>query len=241
MVTFNNDLPTRINESGMLLPEVKAKIVDLKTGRKVAPGERGELYIQTPAMMQGYFNNPEATSKFFVIDEDGERWAKTGDIARVKFQYEGQDVYDVSGRKSDSFVDEDGNIVYLFDIETKVEEVDSVREAEVVALTVDDKKVPIVHVVIDKENGANPLDVVRTIDTMLRENSDNPNAIPFAYKVRDGFEISPISGKRDYSILQYETDGYLMFDEDGSIIPTSIDSKESQVQNDLVHSKILVR
>ena len=49
--------------------------------------------------MKEYLNNEEATSKFFFVDEDGRRWAKTGDIAEVKYQYQGKDVYDILSRQ----------------------------------------------------------------------------------------------------------------------------------------------
>lgn len=241
MVMFNNDIPNRTNESGMLIPEVKAKILDLVTGLPVPQGQRGELYIQTPAMMLEYLNNPEATSKFFVMDDNGETWAKTGDIAQILYQQEGKDIYEVSGRASDSFIDENGNVVYLFDIETKVEDVKYVQQAEVIALTVDGKKVPVVHVILDKKAKRFAGDILRIIDTTLKKDNTNESAIPYAYKLRDSFETSPISGKRDYAILKYETDGYVRFNKQGELEPIEIVSEESKEKNDLIHSKILVR
>ena len=241
MTMFNNDIETRTNESGILIPEVKAKIIDIVTGKPVEKGKRGELYIQSPATMKEYLNNPEATSKFFVKDENGETWAKTGDIAEIKYQYEGKDVYEVSGRSSDSFVDDNGNVVYLFDIETKVEDVKYVQQAEVVALTVNGKKVPVVHVILNKKAKLVPEDVLRVIDTTLKNDNDNPNSIPYAYKIRESFDTSPISGKRDYAILKFETDGYYRFNEYGILEQVEIVSEESKEKNDLLHSKILVR
>ena len=123
MTMFSNDIPTRTNESGILIPGVEAKILDPITGEPVKKGERGELYISTPAIMKGYINNPKDTELFFYTDEEGKKWGKTGDIAEVKYQYGGKDVYEVSGRAKDSFIDENGNMVYLFDIETKIEDI----------------------------------------------------------------------------------------------------------------------
>ena len=241
MTMFNNDIPTRTNESGILIPEVNAKILDLVTGQEVEKGQRGELYIQTPAMMKGYLNNPEADSKFFVIDDNGETWAKTGDIAEVKYQHDGKDVYEVSGRSTDSFIDENGNVVYLFDIETQVEEISYVDQAEVVALTVDGKKVPVVHVILNDKAKTMAGDVLKVIDATLKKDATNPNAIPYAYKIRDSFSTSPISGKRDYAILRFETDGYLRFNEQGNLEPIEIISEESKEQNDLLRSNITTR
>jgi len=64
---------------GPALPGVESRIVDTVTGEDVAPGERGELLVRTPAMMLGYLNNQEATAE--TIDADG--WLHTGDIVTV--------------------------------------------------------------------------------------------------------------------------------------------------------------
>ena len=152
------------------------------------------------------------------------------------YRYKGECVYDVSGRSSDSFIDNNGNLVYLFDIETQIEHVEGVREAEVIAVTIDNKKVPIAHIVL--ENGADRDSVVRVVDAKLRATLDNENAIPYAYKIRESFSTSPISGKRDYAILQYETDGFLKVKGDGEIASIDINSSESKCRNELLHSNI---
>ncbi len=237
MTMFNFDLPHRSNESGILIPTVKAKILDVVTECEVPAGKRGELYIQSPAVMKGYMNNHEATAAFFVRGEKGEIWAKTGDIAEIKYQYDGKNVYEVSGRRSDSFVDADGNVVYLFDIENIVEEVQGVREAEVVSVTVNNIKVPIVHVIpLDAQNVENEA-LIRQIDSHIKETVTNINTIPYAYKIRDSFSTSPISGKRDYAILQYETENFMRI-KGNEIIKLSIQSEESKQKNALVFSNI---
>lgn len=241
MVMINNEIEGRTNESGMLIPGVKAKIVDPLTGKEVKRGERGELLVDSPAVMKEYLHNEEATNKFFVFDDKGEKWARTGDIAEIKGKQNGRDVYEVSGRKSDSFIDEKGEVVYLFDIENKVEEADFVNQAEVVALTVDGKKVPVVHIVLDEKAKDLEEETVKLIDTKLKEELTNESSIPYAYKVRDGFGLSPISGKRDYAILVYETDDYYKVDDNGEVYTTKVISEESQKNNDIVKSKILIR
>lgn len=64
--------------SGLLLPGVEARIVDLQTGADREPGATGELWVRTPALMAGYLHNPDATA----ATVDGEGWLHTGDIAR---------------------------------------------------------------------------------------------------------------------------------------------------------------
>jgi acyl-CoA synthetase (AMP-forming)/AMP-acid ligase II len=62
---------------GTALPQTECRIVDLETGKDVADGERGELWVRGPQVMSGYLGNPEATAA--TIDPDG--WLHTGDIA----------------------------------------------------------------------------------------------------------------------------------------------------------------
>lgn len=95
MATINMDLENRVNESGYLLPHLKAKIVDPITGEEVKPNEKGDLLISSPCRMKEYYKNEEATSAFFITDADGTKWARTGDIATVSED----GVYNVIGRK----------------------------------------------------------------------------------------------------------------------------------------------
>jgi long-chain acyl-CoA synthetase len=64
---------------GVPLPDVDAKIVDVETGTKtLTPGEVGELVVQGPQQMQGYWQNAAETAQAL---RDG--WMYTGDIARM--------------------------------------------------------------------------------------------------------------------------------------------------------------
>ncbi len=64
---------------GLPLPDVDAKIVSLEDGQtELAPGEIGELLVNSPQVMQGYHNMPEETRNAL---KDG--WLHTGDIARM--------------------------------------------------------------------------------------------------------------------------------------------------------------
>jgi acyl-CoA synthetase (AMP-forming)/AMP-acid ligase II len=64
---------------GALIPNTEARLVDPGTGKDVAEGEEGELWIRGPQVMRGYLNNPQATAETMV--EDG--WLRTGDIGRI--------------------------------------------------------------------------------------------------------------------------------------------------------------
>ena len=217
MTMFNSDVPSRTNESGILIPEVEAKILDLKTKEPVKRGERGELYINTPAMMKEYLNNPEATSQFITIDESGKRWGKTGDIAAIIGEHNGKDIYEVFGRKSDSFINSEGERIYLFDIENKIEEIKAVKEAEIISLEIGGKNVPIAHIILNEKMDIDEKSAVIYINEKLKEAFSDSNYIPYAYKIRKKFETSPISGKRDYKILESELDEFYKINENNEL------------------------
>ena len=57
---------------------VEVKIVDLQTRKPVTQGETGEIWVRGWNVMEGYFDDPVATTQ--ALDEDG--WLKTGDLGR---------------------------------------------------------------------------------------------------------------------------------------------------------------
>ena len=217
MVMLNSDIKNRTNESGILIPEIEAKILDLKTNEPVKNGERGELYVRTPAVMKEYLGNPEATKKFFVTDETGKIWAKTGDIAAIIGKHNGKDVYEVFGRKTDSYINSNGEIIYLFDIENEIEKIKFVKEAEIISLEIGDEYVPVAHIILDEKMDIDEKLAIIYINEKLKEHFANPSYIPYAYKIRKKFGTSPISGKRDYSILKFELNDFYKFNENNEL------------------------
>lgn len=47
------------------------------------PRAQGEVWIGGPSISQGYFKKPEKTAEDYYVDEDGQRWFKTGDIGEI--------------------------------------------------------------------------------------------------------------------------------------------------------------
>ncbi|HET9820056.1 MAG TPA: long-chain-fatty-acid--CoA ligase [Rhodanobacteraceae bacterium] len=79
VVTANSlDIKDYVGSIGMPLPSTDVKLRD-DDGREVPPGDPGELCVQGPQVMRGYWQRPEETAR--VLDDDG--WLRTGDIARM--------------------------------------------------------------------------------------------------------------------------------------------------------------
>jgi len=64
--------------SGRAIPDIELAIVD-SDNRPVPTGQAGEIVVRGFNVMQGYFNNPQATTE--TIDPDG--WLHTGDIGHL--------------------------------------------------------------------------------------------------------------------------------------------------------------
>jgi len=89
------------------------KIIERCEMRIADPDEEGngEIQIKGPMVMQGYYNNPEATREAFTADG----WLKTGDIGHI--DHEGY-LY-LSGRAKSLIVTEGGKNVFPEEIEDK--------------------------------------------------------------------------------------------------------------------------
>ncbi|HEX3708098.1 MAG TPA: FadD3 family acyl-CoA ligase [Mycobacteriales bacterium] len=76
MCRQGDDPETIATTSGRAIPDTEVRIVDPE-GNEVATGEAGEVVVRGYNVMQGYYEDPEATAE--AIDADG--WLHTGDIA----------------------------------------------------------------------------------------------------------------------------------------------------------------
>jgi long-chain acyl-CoA synthetase len=68
---------------GQPIPGTRLRLLDKEDPARDAPsGEPGELAVQGPQVMLGYWNRPEADADAFV-ERPGGRWLRTGDVAEI--------------------------------------------------------------------------------------------------------------------------------------------------------------
>jgi long-chain acyl-CoA synthetase len=123
VVSFNPRDRCRPGSVGLPVPSVLVRILD-EGGNEVAPRVNGELCVNGPNVMKGYWNRPEDTSKAIV---DG--WLHTGDIA-----YKDDDGYiHIVDRLKDMII-VGGLNVYPREVEEVIYQFPGVKEAAVVGI-----------------------------------------------------------------------------------------------------------
>lgn len=102
--------------------DFEMKVVDRDTGATCVPGIDGELWVRGYVLMQGYYNNPDATAQ--AMTSDG--WFKTGDLART----DEDGYFQITGRSKEMFI-VGGSNAYPAEIERFLETLPVVRQAMV--------------------------------------------------------------------------------------------------------------
>ncbi len=128
---------------GLPVPDTEAKVVDAVTGTQVLPiGEVGELIVRGPQVMQGYWNDPEATS---LAIRDG--WLFTGDL--VTCNEDG--FFRVVDRKKDLIITSGFN-VYPADVEAVLRTYPGLKDVAVVGVP-DEQRGEVVKAYVVMEPG----------------------------------------------------------------------------------------
>ncbi|MBC7230957.1 MAG: acyl--CoA ligase [Actinobacteria bacterium] len=113
---------------GWPTPPTLFKAVD-ENLREVPVGEPGELLISGSGVCRGYWNLPEKTRESFIVDEDGRRWHRSGDVVVV----DEEGFYTIVDRKKDMIL-RGGENVYSVEVENLILMNPKVLQAAVVGV-----------------------------------------------------------------------------------------------------------
>ena len=195
------------NESvGIPLPHIIVSAFDPDTDEELSYNERGEIRVITPCRMLGYYKNPEATAAFFREGKDGQIWGCSGDMGYID---EDGNVF-IEGRANDYIRGENGNKIWLFDIEKVILTDEAVQLCAAVGLTAGKGHIPTAHLVLKQDCTEKPEEVIRRVHERCVK-SLLSEAVPRRYKIRGRFNVLP-SGKRDTRSLKDERDGFYEVD-----------------------------
>jgi fatty-acyl-CoA synthase len=115
------DAARKVGSTGRPAAHCRVRIVD-DLGRAAAPGVTGEIHVQGPNLMRGYFNAPELTA---AAVSDG--WYRSGDMGH----WDGDGYLFVDGRKKEMIIS-GGENIYPAEIENVLTECGDIAEAAVV-------------------------------------------------------------------------------------------------------------
>jgi acyl-CoA synthetase (AMP-forming)/AMP-acid ligase II len=118
----------RMRSAGKALPGVELAILDAD-GKRLPPGEVGEIATRSGSNMAGYWNLPEATAK--TLDRDG--WLRTGDAGYM----DGDGYLYIHDRIKDMIIS-GGENIYPAEVESAICDHPDVAEVAVVGVP-DDK------------------------------------------------------------------------------------------------------
>jgi acyl-CoA synthetase (AMP-forming)/AMP-acid ligase II len=124
-ITRMDDTPEKIATTvGKPVPGLEVRIVDPE-GREQPRGEAGEIVLRGYLVMQGYYQDPEATAK--AIDRDG--WLHTGDVG----MYDEDGYLKVTDRIKDMYI-AGGFNCYPAEIENTLMQMPGVAQAAVIGV-----------------------------------------------------------------------------------------------------------
>ncbi len=119
--------PDKLHTVGQPIAGHEMLVIDAQ-GQPLPPGEAGEVVGRSQAMMNGYHNQPGKTADAEWYSPQGERYIRTGDIARM----DADGFFTLIGRKKDMIISGGINI-YPIDLENVLHQHPAVREASVVS------------------------------------------------------------------------------------------------------------
>ena len=198
---------------GIPIPGVMISIFDDEFN-ELKYGERGNILVNTPCGMLGYFKNPEATNNYFYIDKYGRKWNCTGDIG---YMSSNGDLF-IEGRKQD-FTVINGKKIYNFDIERIIRGETDLKDCDCIGKYNQESNsfdlgLHLVFSDLFKEKYKNEGQLLKRLQEIQQKIYDiysDIDMVPTFFKVRDDFPYKP-SGKRDIEKLSSESDNFIYLD-----------------------------
>ena len=187
----------REGTAGRPLPGCEIAAADPDTGRRLPPGEEGELLISSPTEMLGYFGRPEADGQVLRPGPDGRTWVWTGDLGTV----DADGLVTVTGRIK-RMISRNGFKIFPVVIEDCILESGLAEACAVVgAEAPSGETLPAAHIVL--KPGVSPEQAEEALTRRCRA-SLNAWLVPAAFRFRDSLPLTE-RGKLDYRALERET------------------------------------
>jgi acyl-CoA synthetase (AMP-forming)/AMP-acid ligase II len=127
-VLHAHQFPDKLHTVGQPAPGHDVRLID-ENGNEVPRGEVGEVVGRSPAMMNGYYGQPQKTAEAQWHDKEGNRFIRTGDVGR----FDAEGFLTLMDRRKDMIISGGFN-VYPSDLEAVLFQHEAVQEAAVVGV-----------------------------------------------------------------------------------------------------------
>jgi acyl-CoA synthetase (AMP-forming)/AMP-acid ligase II len=189
----------KIGTVGLPVQSTRVRLMDLETGtRQVPVGEEGEIIVQGPQVMKGYFNKPEETD-IAIRELDGEAWLYTGDVARM----DGEGYFTIVDRSKD-MLNVGGYKVFSREVEEKLYEHPAIEHCAIIGVPNPDRPgTEIVKLIVQIHQAfkdRNKEDIKGEILSFSRENL-SPYKVPKIIEFAKEIPLTPV-GKVDKKALR---------------------------------------
>lgn len=187
-------------EGSVGIPYVKntISIFDVETNNELSYGNEGEVCIQSPTMMSGYFHNPDATSEIIKTHSDGSTWLHTGDCG-VMNEY--GNLF-IKGRMKRMIV-RSGNKIFPTSIEAVILRNKNVSNCAVVQMAHEcERHVPVAFLVLKNPEAFD--ETVSELNQLIESELPEFN-IPYKYFIKDELPLTGIN-KIDFRVLEKEAE-----------------------------------
>ena len=190
------------NHIGIPLSHTTIKICEPDTEEELEYLKPGEICINTPSIMLGYYNNPQETEKTIKTHSDGRVWVHSKDIGYMDEQGE---LYFVDRLKR-MIIRHDGHNVWPGAIEQIIETHHAVDACAVVGIKTKENtngEIPTAFIVLKKDFKTTQAQVIEEIDKLCKQHLPGRD-VAQVYKVIPALPKTSI-GKIDYRTLEKES------------------------------------
>ena len=156
-----HECPDKLHTVGRPQPGHVIKIID-DDGNELPQGEVGEVVGHSPAMMNGYHNQPGKTRDTEWFDAEGRRYIRHGDVARFD-----EDGFLILMDRAKDMIISGGFNIYPSDLEAELLKHPGLREAAVVGVPSRDWGETPVGVVVLADKAADPAEILAQANARL--------------------------------------------------------------------------
>ena len=142
IINWGETLKAEPSSPGQSMPSIKIELRDEEGKLITADSVEGEIHVQSPSVMLGYYNNPEASAAALTND----RWLRTGD-----WGYKKGSLYFISSRRTDLILRGAEN-VYPQEIELILDSHKDIEESAVIGIPHDDLGQEVMAIVSTKNS-----------------------------------------------------------------------------------------